>query len=63
MLHKAEEWKVISHAPKIKMMKEHGRHLRQDDDAERKLLAAALALAGVLLVALLWRLVLLLPER
>ena len=24
MLHKAEEWKVISHAPKIKMMKEHG---------------------------------------
>jgi len=28
MLHKAEEWKVIGHAPKIKMMKEHGRHLR-----------------------------------
>jgi hypothetical protein len=25
MLHKAEEWKVIGHAPKIKMMKEHGR--------------------------------------
>jgi integrase len=24
MLHKAEEWKMISHAPKIKMMKEHG---------------------------------------
>jgi len=24
MLHKAEEWKMIGHAPKIKMMKEHG---------------------------------------
>jgi site-specific recombinase XerD len=43
MLHKAEEWKVIDHAPTIKMMKEHGRHLRLDDDAERKLLAGALA--------------------
>jgi len=37
MLHKAEEWKVIGHAPKIKMMKEHGRHLRLDDEAEREL--------------------------
>ena len=43
MLHKAEEWKMIGHAPKIKMMKEHGRHLRLDDEAERKLLAGALA--------------------
>jgi hypothetical protein len=43
MLHKAEEWKVISHAPKIKMMKEHGRHLRLDDEAERKLLEGAQA--------------------
>jgi integrase len=43
MLHKAEEWKVIGHAPKIKMMKEHGRHLRLDDEAERKLLAGAAA--------------------
>jgi integrase len=42
MLHKAEEWKVIAHAPKIKMMKEHGRHLRLDDEAERKLIAGAL---------------------
>jgi integrase len=41
MLHKAEEWKVISHAPKIRMMKEHGRHLRLDDEAERKLLEGA----------------------
>ncbi len=41
MLHKAEEWKMIEHAPKIKMMKEHGRHLRLDDEAERKLLEGA----------------------
>ena len=43
MLHKAEEWKVIGHAPKVKMMKEHGRHLRLDDEARRKLMAGALA--------------------
>jgi integrase len=43
MLHKAEEWRVIGHAPKIKMMKEHGRHLLLDDEAEKKLIAAALA--------------------
>ncbi len=41
MLHKAEEWKMIGHAPKIKMLKEHGRHLRLDDEAEKKLLAGA----------------------
>ena len=41
MLHKAEEWKMIGHAPKIKMMKEHGRHLRLDDEAERRLLEGA----------------------
>jgi hypothetical protein len=41
MLHKAEEWKLISRAPKIKMMKEHGRSLRLDDVAEDKLLAAS----------------------
>ena len=34
---------MIGHAPKIKMMKEHGRHLRLDDDAEKKLIAGALA--------------------
>jgi site-specific recombinase XerD len=44
MLHKAEEWKLISRAPKIKLMKEYGRSLRLDDDTERKLLAAALGL-------------------
>src|SRR5215469_6484729 len=43
MLHKAEEWKVIGHAPKIKMVKEHGRHLRLDDEAERKLTMGGLA--------------------
>ncbi len=39
MLHKAEEWKMTGHAPKIKMMKEHGRSLRLDNKAEKKLLA------------------------
>ncbi len=43
MLHKAEEWKLIRHAPKVKLMKEHGRSLRLDDEAERKLLAGAAA--------------------
>ena len=42
MLHKAEEGKLIGHAPRIKLMKEHGRHLRLDDDAEKKLLAGTL---------------------
>ena len=41
MLHKAEEWNLIGYAPKIKMMKEHGRHLRLDDEAERRLLEGA----------------------
>jgi site-specific recombinase XerD len=40
MLHKAEEWKLIARAPKMKLMKEHGRSLRLDDEAERNLLAA-----------------------
>lgn len=41
MLHKAEEWKLIRSAPKIKLIKEYGRSLRLDDEAEKKLLAAA----------------------
>ena len=41
MLHKAEEWKLISRAPKIKLMKEHGRSLRLDHEAEEKLLVAS----------------------
>ena len=27
---------MIGYAPKIKMMKEHGRHLRLDDEAEKE---------------------------
>ena len=41
MLHKAEEWKLIRSAPKIKLIKEYGRTLRLDDQAEKKLLSAA----------------------
>ena len=43
MLHKAEEWKLIRHAPKFKLMKEYGRSLRLDDGTERKILAGAAA--------------------
>jgi hypothetical protein len=43
MLHKAEEWKMIGHAPTIKLIKEHGRHLRLDDEAERRLLGGGKA--------------------
>jgi integrase len=43
MLHKAEEWQLICHAPKLKLMKEYGRSLRLDDEAEKKLLAGAAA--------------------
>lgn len=42
MLHKAEEWKLIPRAPRIKLMKEHGRDLRLDADAEEKLVQASL---------------------
>jgi hypothetical protein len=41
MLHKAEEWELIAKAPKLKLMKELGRTLRLDQEAERELLAAA----------------------
>ena len=41
MLHKAEEWKLIRHAPKLKLKKEYGRSRRLDEDAEKKLLAGA----------------------
>jgi integrase len=41
LLHKAEEWKSIRRAPKIKLLPEKERSLRLDDDAERKLLAGA----------------------
>lgn len=42
MLHMAEEWKLIARAPKIKLLKEHGRDLTLDDDAEAKLVQATL---------------------
>ena len=41
MLHKAEEWKLVRQAAKFKLLKEYGRGLRLDDEAEAKLLAAA----------------------
>ena len=43
MLHKAEDWKLIRHAPKLKLRKEHGRSLRLDEEMEKKLLAGAAA--------------------
>ena len=33
MLHKAEEWNLISRVPKFNLLREHGRRLRLDDDA------------------------------
>jgi len=41
ILHKAEEWGVIRSVPKFRLVKEYGRSLRLDDDAERKLLIVA----------------------
>ncbi len=42
MLHKAEEWKLIARTPKVKLMKEHGRDVRLDADAEETLVQASL---------------------
>jgi integrase len=42
MLHKAEEWKLIARAPKIKLLKEHGRDVMLDADAEEELVQASL---------------------
>jgi hypothetical protein len=41
LLHKAEDWKLIGRAPRIKLVPEKERSLRLDDGAERKLLCAA----------------------
>ena len=41
MLHKAEEWKLIRKAPKLKRAKEYEREQRLDDESEKQLLAAA----------------------
>ena len=42
LLRKAEEWRLIARAPKIKLMKEHGRDVRLDAEAEEKLVLAAM---------------------
>jgi integrase len=44
MLHKAEEWNLITKVPKLKLLKEHGRRLRLDEDVEQKLIAATKSL-------------------
>ena len=41
MLHKAREWKLMREVPCCKLLKESGRALRLDDEAERKLLSVA----------------------
>jgi integrase len=41
ILHKAEEWKLIRRASKIRLLPEKERTLRLDDEAERRLLAGA----------------------
>jgi len=41
MLHKAEEWHLIGKVPKFKLLREGGRTLRLDHEAEQKLLVAA----------------------
>lgn len=43
MLHRAEEWKILRRAPKLKLAKEYGRALRLDAATERKLLDGAAA--------------------
>ena len=43
MLHKAEEWNLLGKVPKFKLLREYGRRLRLDDDAEQRLLVAASA--------------------
>ena len=42
MLHKAEEWKLIARAPKVKLLKEHGRDITLDVAAEEQLVQASL---------------------
>ena len=43
MLHRAEDWKILRRAPKIKLVKEYGRALRLDASTEKKLLDGAMA--------------------
>lgn len=41
MLHKAHDWKLIFHAPKIRLVKEYGRSTVLDEEAEIKLIEAS----------------------
>lgn len=41
MLHKAEEWKLIRRAPRLKLAREYERELTLDDESEKRLVAAA----------------------
>ncbi len=43
MLHRAEDWKLIRRAPKLKLAKEYGRSLTLDEECEKKLIAGAAA--------------------
>ena len=43
MLHRAEDWKLLARAPRIKLAKEHGRSVRLDEESEKKLIAGAAA--------------------
>jgi hypothetical protein len=43
MLHKAEEWNLIGRVPRFRLLREQGRGLRLDDEAEHKLPVAAKA--------------------
>jgi len=44
MFNKAQDWKLITKVPKLKLLKEQRRKRRLDDDAEQKLIAAAASL-------------------
>lgn len=41
MFHRAEDWKLIYKVPQFKLVKEYGRSITLDGEAEKKLLAAA----------------------
>lgn len=43
MLHRAEDWKLLTGAPSIKLVKEHGRSLKLSEDSEKKLIVGAAA--------------------
>ena len=43
ILHRAEDWKLIQRAPKLKLEKEYGRSLTLDEEIEKRLIAGAAA--------------------